>query len=233
MPNHITNILKAPPEVIAALAGPESVVDFSAIIPQPDGLNVTCSCAAEDMAQLITGQISLNPVRGNSMESLTDGLRLSNVLRSLQNGGITKWQEKDFETFVAMLRNFRSCGYFSWYDWNCQHWGTKWNAYESKAIPGGVSFETAWSAPHVVIAALAARFPDATIEHLWADEDIGSNCGTRVYRGTLLTEYPPDDPVDFALIITGNDREYYRANPDTGRWEYFDKDDEEEEISVN
>ncbi|MFX8075192.1 hypothetical protein ABTK71_19920, partial [Acinetobacter baumannii] len=59
-------------------------------------------------------------------------------------------------------------------------WGTKWNACESSASPeeGKASFDTAWSRPEGVLRELSKRFPDDVITVTFADEDIGSNCGT-------------------------------------------------------
>lgn len=67
-------------------------------------------------------------------------------------------------------------GATSWYDWCCDNWGTKWNAYDTE-IPGEnlIVFTTAWSPPESVIAMLAERYPHDNIEHWWADEDIGRN----------------------------------------------------------
>jgi len=47
----------------------------------------------------------------------------------------------------------------NWYDWQVENWGTKWNAYEQSFCDNGygeleVSFDTAWSAPFPIIAAL-------------------------------------------------------------------------------
>ena len=69
-------------------------------------------------------------------------------------------------------------GATSWYDWRCDNWGTKWNAYDTE-IPGEnlLVFTTAWGPPERVIATLAERYPHTDIEHWWADEDIGSNSG--------------------------------------------------------
>lgn len=222
MPNHITNIIKASAPVIAALKG-ESLVDFNSVIPMPESLkNVTCDGRAESLAKLLTGQINLQPKAGDFLAGLT----LSNVIRDLSAGGIKGFRtDEEFETFVTMLRNFRQHGHLTWYDWGCAHWGTKWNAYHSKDIAGGIQFDTAWSAPHPVLAAIAAKHPDERIEHSWADEDIGNNCGHTVYRLGATTKLPIEDPVDFALTLTGSDREYYRVSPTTGKWEYHDADE--------
>ena len=68
------------------------------------------------------------------------------------------------------------------------YWGTKWNSYEPSVDEDGsdgkwiVWFDTAWSPPIPVINRLALRFPGVYIDHRWADENIGYNCGIRKYR---------------------------------------------------
>ncbi len=113
-----------------------------------------------------------------------------------------------------------------WYNWNCENWGTKWNAYDCKQIDGGVQFDTAWSAPRPVIEKLSQMFPDVKIEHLWADEDIGYNFGHEVYKKNCIVVADIEDGVDFALNLKEYMREYYRKNLKTGKWEYFDADEQ-------
>jgi len=73
-----------------------------------------------------------------------------------------------------------------WSDWNRNHWGTKWNGYDSnwEPVEGDLcklEFDTAWSHPFPVIEALIAKFPDEVIRVWWADEDLGQNVGYYVY----------------------------------------------------
>lgn len=220
MPNHITNKLKASPAVLAALKGPEAAVDFNTMIPMaPELKDVVSEGGATSLAELLTGQIDLR-----KSGDLLQGLKLSNVLQMLTDRrGIEAFREdKDFENFVQMLRNWRKHGALCWYDWACEHWSTKWNAYAVSECAGGVQFDTAWSAPHPVIKTLADKFPDERIEHQWADEDIGSNLGHRVYQLGKVTDIEVRDPIYFALAVTGHDSEGYRANPTTGLWEYHE-----------
>lgn len=74
----------------------------------------------------------------------------------------------------------------NWYDWSISNWGTKWNsygydgAYTPQDFDGEhIEFQTAWSRPENVIAALAAKYPDLSFEHKWADEDFGYNTGKK------------------------------------------------------
>ena len=47
----------------------------------------------------------------------------------------------------------------NWYDWQCENWGTKWNAYDQSIEDQGygsfeIRFDTAWSPPFPIIEAL-------------------------------------------------------------------------------
>lgn len=100
-----------------------------------------------------------------------------------------------------------------WYDWNIGNWGTKWNSYGYYTLPdyNTTTFDTAWNAPHPIIQKLSEMYPDLTIEHWWADEDIGYNCGKNVYSGgERVEEYFPDygkAAVDFACEVKGMTQE--------------------------
>lgn len=91
-------------------------------------------------------------------------------------------------------------GTVCWYEWNCYSWNTKWNAYscEEPTPTSGdmalIRFDTAWSAPHPVIEALAHKFPDEEILHRWADEDLGYNFGEVFYHNgnEVGTELPDE-----------------------------------------
>lgn len=105
-------------------------------------------------------------------------------------------------------------GQKNWYDWNSKNWGTKWNAYGFNELQGSrevdtIRFMTAWRAPHNVINKLAQMYPDLQIDHSWADEDIGSNCGKRVYvNGVLDSVYEPGfgrESQEFAASLCGED----------------------------
>ncbi len=68
------------------------------------------------------------------------------------------------------------------YEWCCEHWGTKWNAYAQKQVsPTVIYFETAWAAPEPVMDALAAKFPDVPFTLEYADEGIEENAGVLRY----------------------------------------------------
>lgn len=79
-------------------------------------------------------------------------------------------------------------GVICWYEWNIDHWGTKWNGYSLHTTDHGdgtaeIRFETAWSHPFPVLEALSRALPDAELSVSYADEDLGSNLGWYVIRG--------------------------------------------------
>lgn len=118
----------------------------------------------------------------------------------------------DFEKIIPMPKNIfkgnlgvrerELYGNNNWYDWSVANWGTKWNAYgfdpnTDYSKEKELNFLTAWSAPHPVIAKLSEMFPSVKLEHEWADEDIGMNCGRHVYYdGERIEEYYPESEMD-------------------------------------
>lgn len=45
----------------------------------------------------------------------------------------------------------------NWYGWRSEHWNTRSNSYEGHVTEDGMSFNTAWSPPSPVIAALSKQ----------------------------------------------------------------------------
>ncbi|WP_303838747.1 LPD28 domain-containing protein [Ruminococcus flavefaciens] len=134
-----------------------------------------------------------------------DKSRISAMLKEIQNDehGIGS---VDFEKILPMpdtvyngslgIRERELYGENNWYDWRIGNWGTKWNSYgyteNTNFQDGKIKFLTAWSAPHPILQKLSEMFPDVKMEHEWADEDIGMNCGRYVYYdGERVEEYFP------------------------------------------
>lgn len=67
------------------------------------------------------------------------------------------------------------------YDWSIENWGTKWNAINVTICDDGFSFETAWSPCSPVIAALARKFPEASVRYTYSESGCGF-CGVEEYR---------------------------------------------------
>lgn len=176
MPNWVTNKVKASKHVIESMIGQNSGIDFERIIPLPckhgkdwNGI----SCAAEMAAEVACGI----PVESNP---LLASLQISNRSRL----DIKSLSESDFEQYTGMIANFRDCGYLHDMDFARKEWGTKWNACDSNVDPenGEAKFDTAWSCPEPIFVSLSKKFPEENIEVIFADEDIGSNCGKFILK---------------------------------------------------
>jgi hypothetical protein len=84
-----------------------------------------------------------------------------------------------------------------WYNWNTANWGTKWGAYDTEVTiepdVAVVQFDTAWSHPFPVMKVLSQRFPDETLDVMYADEDLGFNCGAySIKNGEVIEERVPE-----------------------------------------
>ena len=97
----------------------------------------------------------------------------------------------DFEKLIPMPDNvFRGPlstedrkkypGNLNWYDWSCNHWGTKWNACHGWVdfVRHVIGYETAWSYADPPVMKLAVR-TEAGIEAIAMNEDI--SCGAEWY----------------------------------------------------
>lgn len=193
MPNHIRNRIAGPADLIERITR-DGQVDFNLLIPQPEIIanQKSTPTHVKDAAHIALGLIDFrNPPQGDLVAMTSGGnyggaasiLRHANLRRQLVEGRMPKdFNDEEFDQFITFLHAYRECGgLMDWYDWNTTHWGTKWNAYDSKPIAGGVEFDTAWNAPHAVIERLA-EVAQIGFTHLWADEDTGANAGRRVYR---------------------------------------------------
>lgn len=180
MPNHITNKVSAPSHVLKSLINEQGQIDFNTILPFGgkfpwDGI----SGSAETAAEAITAQ----PLNDHPIIAALEK-------RNRAEANALELDDECFEQFVQMLRNKRSCGHFHTLDFARDAWGTKWNAYDQVVdLEGGeLSFDTAWSCPLPVLKALSSLHLDSGISVRYADEDIGSNCGTLKLRAGEVIE---------------------------------------------
>jgi hypothetical protein len=83
-------------------------------------------------------------------------------------------------------------GYSNWHPWNINHWGVKWNAYNSVRIGDKIYFQTAWNIPSLIYQEIAEKFPDVIIDGKYANEDIGRNCGRFTIKDGVFKLKPYD-----------------------------------------
>ena len=103
------------------------------------------------------------------------------------------------------INNVIKYGYDTWYNWSVDNWGTKWNSCSTYIINDNeVEFDTAWSCPMEVLKELSRQFKGVEIYVEYADEDIGSNCGTfTLLNGKVIDYCNKEGDCDFAMNIKG------------------------------
>lgn len=126
----------------------------------------------------------------------------------------------------------RKEGIPTWYEWNCENWGTKWNSYSCESEGDNTFvFETAWSTVPEIITAMSEAFPDITFEFEYADEDTSSNCGSFTIKNGLITNlFQPESgskqAYELAFKLRPHYKEDYKLEGDS--YVYNEEDEEEE-----
>lgn len=176
----------------------ENGFSFKNIIPMPESLNVTSgsiSYIAEKWAKA-------NEEERKEIEE--------------------KKTDEEMAQIHQIADNIAKYGYPTWYEWSIDKWGTKWDAYEAdcdcyeKIIT--ITFDTAWSTPVPIFKELSKQYPSFVICVEYADEDLGSNCGTyAIWEGEIQEEESKD--LEFAC-------EMWCIDPE--ELEYYDEESESE-----
>ena len=175
MPNHVSNIITASPEVI------DAITRF-----------LTDEEKAEQRAQNATTAANYKARTGNDWPyAESDSAKLE---ERLVDFNMVVPMPKEVEGTTVGSGGFEMMDERGWYGWSLAHWGTKWNGYSAswEAVEGDLcrlQFDTAWSHPAPIIEALSKKFPNETLEVQWADEDLGHNVGS----------YKMKDGVEFDL----------------------------------
>lgn len=218
MPNHITNEVKVIGGTnkerlafIRSITNKYGRIDFNNITRMPKSMRIEESNHVEEMASAIAGvQMARYSIRDiQTPKALEAEIR--------KNGYKSSYIRKVQQQALMRINNKRLYGFYSWYDWSLEKWGTKWNAYEVEmpvkqkrerikrgykrrgthirayqkrlfkkrlarhAFSGAelvIRFETAWSCPEPIFHEMAKNFPHLEFLIRYADEDMGSNCGS-------------------------------------------------------
>lgn len=198
MPNHVTNIINAPSDVLDFLRGQVVLLRWR------KGAETRSYPASKDWVEeeyledvdCDFGRVIPQPVNINRGDE-----------------GFCKAPDGVFPD-----------GRVSWYYWNRANWGTKWNAYGiERNSDTELKFETAWSHPFPVVRALSVKFPAAELHVRYADEDIGSNLGEYwirdgvILRSTDFGEAGGETACDFACkLCYGTSYAEYLAEMEEG-----------------
>lgn len=221
MPNWVTNNVRinADETLLAKIReevkgtpysnGEDREFDFNTIAPIPTELVGTTS-----PTRIISQEDYDKQEERIAKGDLTEGEKTFGVSR-----GITQEMHDDF------VERF---GFADWYGWQINNWGTKWNASSVYWSDDNdfVSFNTAWSTPFDLLVALSKKYPQATFEIEYADEDFGYNVGRYVLQNgeeidTEIPEGGSKEALEMAINIQGGE-DYYLGD------DFCDVDEDEE-----
>lgn len=217
MPNWVTNNVtitaskKLIEKIRAEVKGENSEFDFNRIAPMPKELEGTRSPMVAISKKEYKEQ-ELKIAKGD----LTEHEKNFGISRCLTQELIDEYNRK-----------FGAC---DWYGWHLANWGTKWNACDVYVSDSGdlISFNTAWSTPFELMVKLSEKYPKATFEVEYADEDFGHNVGRYTLRNgeeidSFLPEGGSQEALALAIEIQGGE-DYYLADI------FTDIDEDEEEL---
>lgn len=176
MPNHVTNKISI--EVAELLSGEDREIDFNKIIPMPGSLFDPDPQQFEYRAKAALGLFKNPYTEDKGLSDITNRIVLNGVLEGL----FKPIEESQIELLIQAIINIKEHGFAYWRPWAVHNWGTKWGAYNVDNCDSFVTFQTAWSHPKPVFLRLSELNPELEIKVEYADEDIGSNCGTIIYK---------------------------------------------------
>lgn len=205
-------------------------IDFNKITPMPPSLDIESGISTDRGINLYLtsvnpsvryyGKDKMDPVAFTSLEERLNGsrsfLRHNATLTPDEIRNATQYHSEDelIRLGKTAVENLMQYGATTWYDWRTRGdtWNTKWNSY-SPSYDGGneICFQTAWSAPHPIVEKLSEMYPEVSIKHMWANEDLWQDCGSRTYLGGEMIDYdePSNDKeqLEAAASIWGYDLE--------------------------
>ena len=224
MPNHVENIVRFKGdeqkirEMLEAIQSDKygiGTIDFNKVIPMPESLMIESGSKTERGVKAYLDFVEVYTLSGTSSGNVSK-LQSFNVPLESEEEFLrirTDIPEDEWELGKQAYQNTQKYGHPTWYEWSISNWGTKWNAYGQELEPDYIKrdklwFQTAWSAPHPILEKLSEMYPEITIAHQWADEDLGVNCGSRTYLdGEMIDEYIPEGvrATQFAFAVWGYD----------------------------
>ncbi len=181
MPNWAMNKVEIEGEdqqkAMSLLVNDKGEVDFNILKPMPESLNITAGSRMLDAfgLALIQGDLTEEELKpfllGINAEQAME--RVRKKIAGLDSPyGILECDIEDDsgeEYYRKVVSNIRNYGCPTWYEWAYREWGTKWNAcHQQEVTDTGCSlileFDTAWSEPTGVIAALEAKVQELGLD---------------------------------------------------------------------
>lgn len=224
MPNYVRNIfieVSDEEKYKKFVLNDKNKIDFNIIIPMPVSLSIGYSGTQDFNVDAKFFKFAMNSHTFDDYRELIHDCMKINIPAFKKSEDFLNIKNVDARILIEKVYtvwNKVKLGYPSWYEWRKDKWGTKWNACEDylsyPSIAQEYIFKTAWSTPSSWLSKLAEKL---NFVLLYADEDIGCNCGIIEARNGVLVFHDDTDYRDpttvFALAVQGN--EIYDENLDS------------------
>lgn len=199
----------------------KTLFDFNKFIPMPESLNIeegyntdlAIAYYVTDKLTIPLGQTNLHDLIHNPYNDDWAAEVISRLQDEVKERN-TEYLDKLYTMGKQYIYNKEHYDCYTWYEWNCCNWGTKWNACNPDWCldEGSLRFQTAWSAPFPVIETMAEKYPELEFTYRWADEDIGNNCGEMWYRDGNGSDVDIEDEQAFAMSVWGYTEDDFEDN---------------------
>jgi hypothetical protein len=170
----------------------EQCFDFNKIIKMPKCLIDTTSGTAPNEGMYALMGVDLKRF-GRGQQNLSPKDRCKNIEYLLEN------RPESLIEAVKSFKAFKETGYYNWYDWSVDEWGTKWNACDPEitrwnANCVSVNFTTAWSFPEPIFRRLADLFPRLVFKVTALEESFAFACRGEFNGDDDFEYYEPEVP---------------------------------------
>lgn len=189
MPSYVRTILKS--KNIVNIALETRGLDFREISPFPEGADIKFEISSNKEVSELEEDHYFN---NNSLAMHKKTLRKTLI----DDGKINKDR---FENYVQALKNYLLTGHPSWYSWNKENWGTKWNSMEFEYKDGAISFQTAWYHPFIIVKKLSMKFPKELITVKYADEFPAEKFGYYNIKNGTMEAIEVEDGIQFSREV--------------------------------
>lgn len=180
MPNHARSriVITGPADQRASLKAlvkgtsqrDEVFFDMNNVIPMPPTLDVTSGSTTDQAMALVAHVDKLQPWQrpfGLGSITLAEMRTYQHNQKFKSDDELAAHLQKEEPGLLALGRqvfqNIKLYGAPTWYEWRCDNWGTKWNAYDQSFEETSRSLKytihTAWSCPEPILHALKAKYP--------------------------------------------------------------------------
>lgn len=189
MPDYVMNQIHCTKSVMIELLNESTGdMDFNRIIPRPRELEVEDGSI---VSPAIAYYLACN------YDYVSHLLSDEQIVKMLSSMPLHMYINRDYDTNKLYtlgeqyVYNYINYGYFTWYKWSINNWGTKWNACDTivDCDEDGyetIQFLTAWSEPMPIYTKICELFPDEDIEFI-AENEQGMITTFRNENGKLVT----------------------------------------------